>query len=771
MSEENEQLEEKAVRPLHILYLREKLNEGTINQRQYGREIGKLLGDVDDDTLNRFDELEQAFDDGDIDRAEYEKQLAAIFPPVNQGELTNIIDKKKRLPIFISYGHDDEIHGYKSHEKTVFKIKEVLEARGHKVWIDKEGIREGTDWRRKIYDGIQSSQLFLAFLSKKSIESEYCKTEIRIAVGAPQYLLPICPLMLENVEIPKPISHIQAVHIFEDKNYPIAQVDFRYDEKNPSAFESGMKQLTDWIDLDEHATFCQELESLWENLGKPESFEDRLGELMSQPFVGREWLQKIIDKWDSESDSRLFCLIGGPGYGKSVFTANLRYLEPEKVAAAQFIEWHKTTKYTPKSIIKSLAFQLAARIAQYRRRLIDAVKDADLDTLDDSSLFDKLLSEPLSFENPNNTYWIILDALDEATAQDGQNPFVQTLMRNMDQLPKWLKFIVTSRPDAAVIPRLKDRGNLLYDMAVHEQQDQHKDMLDYLYEELKKKSDNRSDNVLNENDACLFDDDVLECIIAKSQGMFLYLHFVCQDIKKNNLSAEEIRQLPDGINKYYQSCFDRRFGKDGRYSYETFKEEVLPLLQLSCSAYEPLPLDFLAEARGISVNDVRSAIDKLGTLKTYSTENGRDYFNFVHKSIWDWLAKEQSKDTSTQTFRVAPEDGQSDLTKFCLKKIKEYKSGRFNKDANLEYPLKYVAKHLIVLKNLDAVWEWLGGKEPRLPQVQYNYFGDYIISLNTTRDATQFFLSEYRSNHSLEDQQKLLPKVARLMLSFSSINT
>lgn len=94
-------------------------------------------------------------------------------------------DKKKRLPIFISYGHDDEFHGYQNHEKTVLKIKEELEARGHKIWIDKEGIREGTDWRRKIYDGIRNSQLFLAFVSQKSIDSEYCQTEIRIAVGAP----------------------------------------------------------------------------------------------------------------------------------------------------------------------------------------------------------------------------------------------------------------------------------------------------------------------------------------------------------------------------------------------------------------------------------------------------------------------------------------------------------------------------------------------------------------------------------------------------------
>lgn len=87
-----------------ILELRTKMNEKSINQRQYGREIDKLLADVDDDTLKRFDELEQAFDDGDIDRAEYEERLAAIFPPVNPEVLvTNRPDNA--YDVFLSYSH------------------------------------------------------------------------------------------------------------------------------------------------------------------------------------------------------------------------------------------------------------------------------------------------------------------------------------------------------------------------------------------------------------------------------------------------------------------------------------------------------------------------------------------------------------------------------------------------------------------------------------------------------------------------------------------
>ena len=45
------------------------------------------------------------------------------------------LKERERLPIFISYGHQ-------SHEETVLKIKDALEVRGHKIWIDTEGIRD-----------------------------------------------------------------------------------------------------------------------------------------------------------------------------------------------------------------------------------------------------------------------------------------------------------------------------------------------------------------------------------------------------------------------------------------------------------------------------------------------------------------------------------------------------------------------------------------------------------------------------------------------------
>ena len=142
--------------------------------------------------------------------------------------------EKDFLPVFISYGHD-------SNTQKVKKIVEYLQKRGHKVWIDTEGIPSGFDWRGKIFDGISSSKMFLAFISDKSVKSEYCQTEINIAVGTPEHFMPIRPLLFDDSNIPWSLSHIQTLDLRRWKN-----IDDRKE------FEEIMSDICNWLDSQEH---------------------------------------------------------------------------------------------------------------------------------------------------------------------------------------------------------------------------------------------------------------------------------------------------------------------------------------------------------------------------------------------------------------------------------------------------------------------------------------------------------------------------------------
>ena len=80
------------------------------------------------------------------------------------------------VSVFISYAH--------AQTDVVDDIMAGLLKRGHHVWFDKTGIDHGDDWRRKITDGLMTSNSVLSFLSREAIrENGVCLDELGIAVG------------------------------------------------------------------------------------------------------------------------------------------------------------------------------------------------------------------------------------------------------------------------------------------------------------------------------------------------------------------------------------------------------------------------------------------------------------------------------------------------------------------------------------------------------------------------------------------------------------
>ena len=648
----------------------------------------------------------------------------------------------ERLPIFISYGHD-------AHTDKVVAICDALRKRGHKVWIDRQGIPLGSDWRRKIYDGISHSQLFLAFLSDHSVKSEYCRTEIRIAIGAPEHLMPTLPVQLEDTIIPSQLRNFRRVDL---RDWPSAA--------DRAAFQQAMTSLENWIDDGLHVKFCQEMDELNRRL-EPFSFEARLGALLNSSFVGREWLLKIIDKWDKGS-SRLFGLVGGPGFGKSIFAANLRALQPEKVVAAQFIEWNMPSIFSARPIIQSLAFQLAARLDTYRTALLESLQSiVDLELLEEDELFEKLLTLPLKNVDLEETRWIIIDALDEATGRDGRNPFVSTLVRNLDQLPAWLKIIVTTRPDNAVVGLLEQYHLERFDTAVISNY-QREDMLEYIYTELKALVPDAGDSGNDAVAAALaeagFTREILDRLIDKSQNMFLYLRIVCTDIVNGNARAQDIDKLPTGIDSIFAQYFNRQYSGEQQ---NFFLKKLRPLLEMGAACQEPITVELLRDVAvtnelGFSFDEIGSALRTLGSLaEIRSNDSGYHVFQFIHKTLWEWLS---SLPPETR-YRIDNLAGHRRLAKFSLGRINTV-SDQF--DPGSAYALRYAVRHLIALNDSETLWGVIGGMDPVLFEEQKKRFGDYSSCLKDCAQAIEFYNRAQKGQIGIEE----LPRVCRLMVTY-----
>ena len=90
------------------------------------------------------------------------------------------------VKIFVSYAHAEAA--------IVDRIFSGLKARGHDVWFDQQDIVHDDDWREKIYQGIESSNGVLSFLSQEAISKKkggVCLDELAIAVGVKLSLIHI----------------------------------------------------------------------------------------------------------------------------------------------------------------------------------------------------------------------------------------------------------------------------------------------------------------------------------------------------------------------------------------------------------------------------------------------------------------------------------------------------------------------------------------------------------------------------------------------------
>jgi hypothetical protein len=267
----------------------------------------------------------------------------------------------KPMRIFISYGHD-------SNEELVRLIKTDLEKRGHDVWFDKNEIKAGDDWRRSITDGILNSQRVISFLSKHSTRDPgVCRDEIAIAIGGKGGNIQTILVESEtDVQPPINIGHIQWLDMRDWQQQRTAG-----STSWEPWYQVKFAEIVRVVESEESQRFAGEIETLHSCL-KPIKSDARIYDLLKKGFFGRTWLFEAVEQWRQADnrDSRLFWITGDPGVGKSAFAAQLAHTRSDAVIAAQFVEWDKPDHRDVRRVVRSIAFQLATRLPDYRKLLL-----------------------------------------------------------------------------------------------------------------------------------------------------------------------------------------------------------------------------------------------------------------------------------------------------------------------------------------------------------------------------------------------------------------
>ena len=567
------------------------------------------------------------------------------------------------LRIFLSYGHD-------ANEELVRRIKTDLEKRGHDVWFDKSEIKFGDDWRHSITDGILKSNRVLSFLSKHSTRDPgVCIDEIGIAIGVKGGN--VQTILVEGeaeVQSPPSISHLQwlDMHEWKDKQ-GVGETTWNtwYNEK--------FAEIVRVVESDESVRFAGEIENLMAKI-KPVKSDTKMGELLRKPFTGRKWMHEAVEIWRNkrDDDSRLFWIVANPGVGKSAFVANLAHFGKARVIALHFCEWNKKSHKDPRQVVLNIAFQLACRLADYRKLLLTLSQIDSLAAKSETELFDYLLVDPLRsvIDGGRERYLVIIDALDEANA-DGRNAVAEMLAQHTRRLPEWLGFLITSRPEEEVMTPLRGLSGLkpfILDTARQENLD---DIRSYLRHELPNASEAE-----------------IHAILSKSDGVFLYAEYVCEELRHNRLFLDRLDAFPHGLGGIYAQYFARQFP-----DLATYKRATRHVLGVLAAAREPLEPGFLAKIFGWDTYQQEDFLDSMGSLLRLSANTILPF----HKSLFDWLA-DKSK---SGNYFVSTGEGQKQLADHGMH---EYRRSVQELSA---YNLRHLPSHLTELERWDEAVELL----------------------------------------------------------------
>ncbi len=558
--------------------------------------------------------------------------------------------------IFFSYGHDCT--------GKVLRVKKDLEQLGYRIWMDMEGILPGDDWRRKITEEILSSDLIVAFLSSHSLRKDsVCLNELAIAVSRKSSFIRTVLLEpgLEN-RIPATISGIQYCDMGEWD---------AYEARSPEDFAGWYREKFHALvnSLERGSDKGRDAQLNWlEQLLSPSAESSRRNIELQKPFVSRKWVERRVEHWlDLSDSSRYLLLYGGPGTGKSAFSAHYFHFDSRAVCSI-FCEWGCRNYSDTSQIIKSIAFQMARKLSAYRIRLTELLEGSSgkLAFYGAQELFDLLLIKPLyGGISGGAAILVIIDGADEAN-ENGSNELAELLSSYADRLPPFLKILITSRNDAVVQRYFSDCEELHIDRYQNENR---KDIYRFLKEQLKDRLNGcpswRKEQILDE-------------LARKSGSSFLYAELLVKSIRSSRDSLDRISMAPKGLNGLYFTWMQRKFPDDAQY-----ETEYWPALNL-IAASGSLPVRMLEKALGIRGIRLRKFVRQMKTfLETERDALGEECLYFFHRSFAEWLCSENA-----DVYELSEEDGERLLAQTMLV---SYQDGTLS-DFEAEYILDYLKK-------------------------------------------------------------------------------
>jgi len=330
-------------------------------------------------------------------------------------------------------------------------------------------------------------------------------------------------------------------------------------------------------------------------------------------FTGREWLTAQLDAFLSRYSSGVFLLVGEAGVGKTSFLAHLvrqrRYLH--------FFAEQAPGDSGVSRAIQSLAAQLVAR---YRLEPAFSRDSLPFALSGYPDFLDRYLRMAAGKLSAGERLIIVIDALDEAGSVSGGN--VLGLPR---VLPPGVFLILAQRPVTTITLRIEPTPTQVnLDAGSSENLG---DMRTYLEAVATRPA------IAGQLSAQHYSaSDLVDTLLAKSGGVWMYLHYVLEEVERGQRAPLDLAQLPAGLAAYYASYWEHWRVRPN------WEELYAPMLaSLTAAAHEFVTAPMLlawskAKATPLQVQRL------LGyDWKAFITSN-RGAYRLYHASLRDFLS-------------------------------------------------------------------------------------------------------------------------------------
>ncbi|MFB8791352.1 MAG: NACHT domain protein [Potamolinea sp.] len=360
------------------------------------------------------------------------------------------------------------------------------------------------------------------------------------------------------------------------------------------------------------------------NTPYPQAFQ-ALIQRKIEKFCGRKFVFQRFAQFLENHPKGYFTVLGDAGMGKSAIAAKYVYDNHPICYFNVLVERNNT----PEMFLESIRGQL---INRYR-----------LENAEKACLAD-LLAKVAQKLGDGERLVLVVDALDEVEQVTGP----ENILYLPKTLPDGVYFLLTRRPYEPGKKRLYTEGVSMEELDLKKTENQQlsrEDVKEYIH--LFLNHDREYQDALHKwiGERNYTTDYFVEQVADKSQNNFMYLSYVLPAIAKGDYQDLGLKDLPEGLQQYYQNHWVRM-------KMETQRQEIMVIvLFIFVSIGTPISCEMIAGMAGKDEYDVKVVLDEWTEYLNPQEIEGDSCYTIYHASFRDFLKEKAALSGKRKLFK------------------------------------------------------------------------------------------------------------------------